>query len=70
VDAISSTKDALDLLTTAWPLVGGVAFYSALEVCAEVAVGSANPDDAAVAFLAAVKEAHVGYNLEPPPTIH
>lgn len=65
VYTVTSTREALKLLFTAWPVAEGKAYFSALEVCDGVAIGKASPEDARLAFIAAADEAKVPYDVVP-----
>ena len=63
VYTVATTADALNMLTTTWPVADGKAFVNALEVCEAVTTGTATPEDARTAFLEAADEAKVVYEL-------
>jgi hypothetical protein len=65
VHTVTSTREALKLLFTAWPVAEGKAYFSALELCDGVSVGSVTPEEARLAFLAAAEEAKVRYDIVP-----
>jgi hypothetical protein len=67
VYAVTSTREALRMLFTVWPVAEGRAYFSALELCDGVAVGNASPEEARLAFLAAAEEAKVPYDIFPAP---
>jgi hypothetical protein len=56
---IRSAEDALDLLFTNWPVVGGTTFVRAMEACAETVTGTVTQREAESAFLAAAMDAKV-----------
>lgn len=66
VYTVATTRDALTLLTTAWPVAEGEAFLAALGACGAVVTGAATPEEARLAFLAAADEAKVAYELIAP----
>jgi hypothetical protein len=57
--SVSTTKDAVDMLTSTWPQKEGNAYTNALQICANVAAGIATPDEAREAFIEAAREANV-----------
>ncbi|MBB3289937.1 MULTISPECIES: DUF982 domain-containing protein [Rhizobium] len=66
VYAVTSTKEALDMLLNAWPVAEGKAFMMALQICADVERGQGQPLEARSSFVIAAAEA--GVPLEIPVT--
>ena len=63
VYTVATTRDALNLLTTGWPVAKGRSFVAAKEACEAVMTGSATPEDARLAFLAAADDAKIAYEF-------
>jgi hypothetical protein len=63
VHTIATTRDALTLLTTAWPVAEGKAYVAAIDACEAVITGAATPENARLAFLAAADDAKVVYEF-------
>ncbi|PZM14854.1 DUF982 domain-containing protein [Rhizobium tubonense] len=54
---ITTTEEAFEFLTSKWPISGGKKYFTALEFCDRVAVGTADRERARLAFIAAAEEA-------------
>ena len=63
VYTIATTRDALKFLATAWPVARGRGFVAARKACEAVMTGSATPEDARLAFLAAADDAKIAYEF-------
>jgi hypothetical protein len=56
---VSSTRQAMNLLSRYWPVSQGEAYFNALRVFGQVMIEKLPPDQAREAFLAAAREANV-----------
>ncbi len=56
---VSSTRQAMNLLSRYWPVSEGEAYFHALRTFGQVMMNKLPPDDAREAFLAAAEEAGV-----------
>lgn len=62
---ISSTRQAMNLLSRYWPVTDGEAYFQALRVFGQVMMEKLPPDSAREAFLAAAAEADVFVSNKP-----
>lgn len=56
---VSSTRQAMNLMSRYWPVNEGEAYFNALRIFGQVMMSKLPPDDAREAFLAAAEEADV-----------
>lgn len=56
---VSSTRQAMNLLSRYWPVSEGEAYFDALRVFGQVMINKLPPDRAREAFMAAAAEANV-----------
>jgi len=56
---VSSTRQAINLLSRYWPVSEGEAYFDALRIFGQVMMNKLPPDRARDAFLAAAQEANV-----------
>ena len=62
---ISSTRQAMNLLSRYWPVADGEAYFHALRIFGQVMMDKLPPDSARDAFLAAAEEAQVFVSNRP-----